>query len=756
MTRLGKISLKFGATGAAGEEITCFQSAPINLIVGPNNAGKSLMLRELSGVDPRGDRRARSHAHDHVVGTVEWHEEVERRLRETSIAEVFARSDPSWADLGSRSWDQILPALEEAIPLFREISGRLCQDLLAMAKNLPTDGLREFAGFVEAFISGDYQKSSSMIVGIAFTLLMFTRLEEAESADSSTGVAKRPKGPLKPAQAAKVQKLLAASWSRCEAMLQRLGVDARGLSFTDLINANAFGGALLHEFAKLPFLGDMIRPRLAVLKGIEPSAETLAQVQRFTRVGGWLIDPAPLARLLDSLREAYARGTWAAQRAQLARDVLYLDGLARLEVTQSAKLRGYDRETTDPPAILALLRNPARMDELRRLTVDALGGYLVIDMTTQSPDVVWRLAASPPAQGLESSYSDAASKFHAAAEPLDERSDGIHAFVGMLAAIVAKPADLVMIDEPEAFLHPRLIRNFGRVLTTLARDTQRQFFIATHSADLLESFVAGGSTLNIVRLTYDRGRATARLLDCSTLHRLARDPLLRSEATLSALFYDGAVVCEAAGDRVLYKEINERLLNGGDELGLDSCVFLNAQNWQTIARMISPLRRMGVAAAAVVDADVLFGADLSNILVAAQIDRVIRQGWVKLRDGLREKIGRRLGVDMKDTVLKGEDIARLTPAEHTIFAELRASMAKYGVFIVPLGELENWLTPLGVKPRLDDKGRWLREALERLGTDPQSVEYVHPAKDDIWEFIRGVNAWIRNPTREGTSPKQAE
>ena len=38
---------------------------------------------------------------------------------------------------------------------------------------------------------------------------------------------------------------------------------------------------------------------------------------------------------------------------------------------------------------------------------------------------------------------------------------------------------------------------------------------------------------------------------------------------------------------------------------IPDCLFLNAQNWQTTARIIQPLRRLGVAAAAIIDIDFL-------------------------------------------------------------------------------------------------------------------------------------------------------
>lgn len=336
-----------------------------------------------------------------------------------------------------------------------------------------------------------------------------------------------------------------------------------------------------------------------------------------------------------------------------------------------------------------------------------------------------------------------------------ERSDGIHAFVGMLASVFASSSGLVFIDEPEAFLHPPLVRKLARQLATVARDSDRQFFIATHSPDLLASCAAIGADVNIIRLTHGQ-RSTARLLDSETLRELALDPLLRSEATLSALFHQGAVVCEAAADRVLYQEVNQRLLM--DEVrpgeGLDSCVFLNAQNWQTVPRMIAPLRRMGVAAAAVIDADTLFEKHFTQILVAAQVNKGLRTSWLQLRGWLQGQIATRLGKPQDQVKLKGETIRGLVGDEQTTLASLLDNMARYGIFLVPVGELEDWFSYLGSKPSTD-KSKWLRRTLDKLGVDPHSDDYARPTDEDIWDFMRQVNRWIGNPERLGTAPAAA-
>ena len=84
-----------------------------------------------------------------------------------------------------------------------------------------------------------------------------------------------------------------------------------------------------------------------------------------------------------------------------------------------------------------------------------------------------------------------------------------------------------------------------------------------------------------------------------------RDPLLRSTNVLNALFHRGAIVCESDVDRSFYQEVNARLLV--DSAGIRDSVFLNAQNKQTVRRLVEPLRKMGIPAVAVVDIDILKG-----------------------------------------------------------------------------------------------------------------------------------------------------
>lgn len=84
-----------------------------------------------------------------------------------------------------------------------------------------------------------------------------------------------------------------------------------------------------------------------------------------------------------------------------------------------------------------------------------------------------------------------------------------------------------------------------------------------------------------------------------------QNPLLRSIGVFNALFYNAVVVTEADADRAFYQEINERLLKEKDPRGIEGCLFLNAQNKQTVWDIVKPLRDLGIPAVGIVDIDVI-------------------------------------------------------------------------------------------------------------------------------------------------------
>ncbi|HEX8832515.1 MAG TPA: hypothetical protein VF705_15170, partial [Longimicrobium sp.] len=87
------------------------------------------------------------------------------------------------------------------------------------------------------------------------------------------------------------------------------------------------------------------------------------------------------------------------------------------------------------------------------------------------------------------------------------------------------------------------------------------------------------------------------------------------------------------------------------------------------------------------------------------------------------------------------------PRELRSMAEqLLQSCCEYGLFIVPTGELECWLPELEVGGHGPE---WLTAVFQKMGTDPGSREFLHPAEGGVWRFMQSVAKWIADPRRKG-------
>ena len=100
------------------------------------------------------------------------------------------------------------------------------------------------------------------------------------------------------------------------------------------------------------------------------------------------------------------------------------------------------------------------------------------------------------------------------------------------------------------------------------------------------------------------------------------------------------------------------------------------------------------------------------------------------------------GQDMK----RNGGLAILPAADREAGEQLLKQISEYGIFVVPTGELESWLKPLGA---VGHGPSWLVDVFQRMGEDPSSADYVVPKDDDVWRFMAAIKAWLGDPNRRG-------
>ncbi|WP_083745812.1 ATP-dependent endonuclease [Variovorax sp. KK3] len=424
-------------------------------------------------------------------------------------------------------------------------------------------------------------------------------------------------------------------------------------------------------------------------------------------------------------------------------EILMLDGASRLGLVSQRAVQSYEQAQNN---FARLFIDDDMRSKLRTVLFGAFKQHLVIDASSTPGNLILRYCKMPlPSAQIERSLTSDAIRYQASGERLETMSDGVKALTGILVELYAGDPRVLIVDEPEAFLHPSLARLLGSEIARPAAETvaDKNVFIATHSANFLMGCVQAGSNVNIVRLTYNNGVATGRILNANKVKTLFRNPLLRSVNAVEALFFDSVIVVEADSDRAFYDEINHRLVASHDPRGISNCLFLRAQNKQTVADIVRPLRALGIPTAGILDIDAYKegGSVWSKLTTAIGVPASSHQGLSAMRSHVK-KAFEAINKDPKRN--GGIDI--LDPAERKGAEDLFDQLGLYGLFVVRRGELESWLPGMSTK---SGKSDWVVDIFEKLGEDPSSASYVRPAEGDVWSFIGEIGSWFRNPQRRG-------
>ena len=190
--------------------------------------------------------------------------------------------------------------------------------------------------------------------------------------------------------------------------------------------------------------------------------------------------------------------------------------------------------------------------------------------------------------------------------PLQTQGDGMRSFAGVLLATSVGRETILLIDEPEAFLHPPQAKLLGTTLVQ-NRGPGRQLFIATHSTDILRGVLdANSPDVKVIRIRRKGDINFVHLLENARVRELWSDPLLRYSNILDGLFHEGVVVCEADSDCRFYSAVLEAAYaTGNPDAKLPDLMFTHCGGKARLPLVVRSLREVDVPVSAVADFDVL-------------------------------------------------------------------------------------------------------------------------------------------------------
>jgi ABC-type cobalamin/Fe3+-siderophores transport system ATPase subunit len=204
----------------------------------------------------------------------------------------------------------------------------------------------------------------------------------------------------------------------------------------------------------------------------------LVYVGRFGPDGALQASTAPEKNLREYMRE-HTNKRWLTS-AFLRFFLIRLDGRTRFELTND-RPRG-DLLSPAQNMLVHLFQDNNARKRVRDIIFDAFGVYFTIEQLS-AQNLRIRLSQTEP-DADEQNWSESARTFHAKAVHIKEASDGVQAFVGILCAVLSGDNRAILVDEPEAFLHPPLARKLGFELTKNLREGGT-LMASTHSPDFV-------------------------------------------------------------------------------------------------------------------------------------------------------------------------------------------------------------------------------------------------------------------------------
>ena len=348
-------------------------------------------------------------------------------------------------------------------------------------------------------------------------------------------------------------------------------------------------------------------------------------------------------------------------------------------------------------------------------------------------------------------------------EELRTQGDGMRSFASVILHLLAPlTPSVLLLDEPEAFLHPPQARVLGSVIGN-ERSERAQLFVATHSPDVLEGLVnVAAGHLKVLRMQRDDNVNRVKILDKERVQEISLDPFMKYSSVLSGVFHERVVVCEGDSDCMFYNSLLAIPQVHGDFY--PDVLFIHSGGKHKMPNLGKALVSLGVPADLIVDMDVLNDLGLFRRIVeslegdwtqfelsAKAVNTAIEQQRsslavndlkVEIRkildqaqntttnlDSLKVDIQAQFNKASPWDAIKSSGELALPAGQATIhYRTLQSLCRDIGLWIVPVGKLEGFCKLVG-----GHGPSWVQVVMEQfdLETAPEleeAREFVH----QIW------------------------
>ena len=290
---------------------------------------------------------------------------------------------------------------------------------------------------------------------------------------------------------------------------------------------------------------------------------------------------------------------------------------------------------------------------------------------------------------------------------------------------------VILIDEPELYLHPQAVSNLREAFTTLAQ-AGYQILYTTHNGGMLSPALVQ-DVIHVRRSIGDgpyvhEGMREA-LKGCHGDKGIQNEVLFRLEACNEVFFSDSILLVEGKSERVILPRIFHRRKGRG--LWAYRIGLVSMDGCSALLPMRKALNAMGLPSRAIVDLDYLFNYGLEHEYLRADDPHL-----TSVKNAVRE-LAQAAGVSVNVHGLPPRDRREAiwceiykNPDARADIGELCEKMRGSGVWVWPTGTFE---APMGLSGKTSAMHLRLLRTLERDGFDRAVVD---PALiDQCIEFI---------------------
>lgn len=416
------------------------------------------------------------------------------------------------------------------------------------------------------------------------------------------------------------------------------------------------------------------------------------------------------------------------------------------------------QESLPDNLVQALFQRPDLEEVLRQAFRDAFKQDIRLDVS-QLLKLCFRIGSK-----VNQIPADARTAYNVAKDipKIDSQGDGYRSFVGIVVGLLICRNRIILLDEPEAFLHPAQAYFLGKWIGTNIDRLGSQLLICTHSSNFLSGILMGTQDLDVIRLNREGDHTNYITLTSDIAKQLIGNPILSSQRVIEGIFHKGVVICEADADRAVYQSVASICHNSNREI-----LFIHAHNKQTIASVARVLKETGTPVAAIADIDILRVEkdveDTYDALAGHPLEQGLKNRQKSLCCYVDSRPEEDVLMELKSNV--NELIAQLNNGEHSLegaksalkrireetskwsaikkdgvkalneeqqinVLQLLDGLAKVGLFVVPVGELEGW-----IKLGTNRKSKWIIPALEEIH-NKKTPDELKKFIGDILKFFK--------------------